>query len=161
MTARAINTATLDEDTVRESLEHIAANLRPADLAEVRATVGDGDPFWPLFESWEKSTASWLIVDETGLPIGVFGVAPHVAMKVGIAWLLGTPDIEAAALSVARQTRRYVREMQDIYPILWANVDARNELSTNWLFWAGFNMIDADPNFGPEERLFLQFLRTA
>lgn len=160
MTARAVNTATLDDDTIRESLEYIAANLRPADLAEVRATVGDVDPFWPLFESMEGSTASWLILDDTGLPIGAFGVAPHAALKVGIAWLLGTPEIEQAALSVGRQTRRYVGEMQDIYPILWANVDARNELSLRWLEWAGFTFMDADPAFGPEERLFLQYIRT-
>jgi hypothetical protein len=158
--ARAIDTATLPEDTVREALEHIAANLRPADLAEVRATVGDEDPFWALFESWEGSAASWLIVDETGLPIGVFGVAPHLIPKVGIAWLLGTPGVEEAAASVARQTRRYVTELQEHFPVLWANVDARNDLSMRWLTWAGFNVTDADPAFGPEGRLFLHFVRT-
>jgi hypothetical protein len=159
--ARAIDTATLDHDTVRESLEYIAANLRPADLAEVRATVGSStDTFWALFESWEGSVVSWLIVDETGLPIGVMGVSPHLAPKVGIAWLLGTPGIEDAALSVGRQTRRYVGEMQQLFPILWANVDARNDLSMRWLTWAGFNVIDADPTFGPESRLFLHFVRT-
>jgi hypothetical protein len=159
VTARAISTTTLDPDTVRESLEHIAANLRQADAAEVAATTRE-DPFWALYESWEGSTAAWLIVNETGLPIGVFGVAPHAALKVGIAWLLGTPEMEAAALTVGRQTRRFVAEMNDLYPILWANVDARNELSIKWLEWAGFTMIDADPAFGPEERLFLHFIRT-
>lgn len=162
MIAKAISTATLDEDVVRESLEHIAANLRPADLDEVRASLGaDFDPFWALFESLEMSTAGWLIVDQTGLPIGIMGVAPHAAMGVGIAWLLGTTGMETAAVSVGRQTGQYVAEMNDLYPILWANVDARNELSIRWLEWAGFNMIDADPNFGPERRLFLQFIRTS
>lgn len=160
MTARAVNLVTLDDDTIRESFEHIAANLRPADLDEVKATIGDEDPFWALVESWDQSTLAFLILDDTGLPIGAFGVAPHAAMKVGIAWLIGTPGIEAAALSVARQTKQFVQELQDIYPVLWANVDARNDLSIRWLEWAGFNMIDADPAFGPEERLFLQFIRT-
>jgi hypothetical protein len=75
--ARAIDTATLPDDTVREALEFISGALRPADLAEVQATIGaDQDPFWALFESWEASAASWLIVDDTGLPIGIFGVSP-------------------------------------------------------------------------------------
>jgi hypothetical protein len=157
--ARAIDTATLPHDTVREALEHIAANLRPADAAEVAATTTD-DPFWALFESWEGSVLSWLIVDETGLPIGIMGVAPHMVPKVGIAWLLGTLGIEQAAASVARQTNRYVSEMHSLFPVLWANVDARNELSMRWLAWSGFTITDADPAFGPEGRLFLHFVRT-
>lgn len=160
MTARAVDTATLTNDTVREALEFIAQGLRPADLDEVRATVGEDDPFWAIFEAWEQSIKSWLILDATGLPIGVFGVAPHAVPKVGIAWLLGTDGIEKSALSVARQTRGYIAEMQAIYPILWANVDARNDLSLNWLHRAGFTLIDADLAFGPEERLFLQLIRT-
>jgi hypothetical protein len=161
LTARAIDTATLPEDTVREAIEHIAANLRPADKAEIEASLGDDvDPFWTLFESWDFSIRSWLIVDETGLPIGIFGVAPFSREKVGVAWLLGTPGMEEAAYSVARQTRRYIREMHEAYPILWANVDARNELSMKWLAWAGFGVVDANPAFGPQKRLFLEFLRT-
>jgi hypothetical protein len=159
--ARAIDTATLPEDTVREALEFISESLRPADLAEVKATVGEVDPFWALFESWDHSTASWLVVDDTGLPMGIFGVAPHAVPKVGIAWLLGTTGLEQDALSVARQTRRYVAELHHHFPALWANVDARNELSMKWLTWAGFSISDANPAFGPEERLFIEFVRTA
>lgn len=160
MIARAIDTATLPEDTVREALEHIALGLRPADLAEVRATIGDEDPFWAIFESWSGSALSWLIVDDTGLPIGIMGVAPHLTPKVGIAWMLGTEGVEKAAISIARQTARYVGEMHKLYPILWANVDARNELSMNWLAWSGFHLTDANAAYGPEKRLFLQFIRT-
>jgi hypothetical protein len=160
MTAVAINTATLDHDTVREALEYISENLRTADMDEIAATTTE-DPFWALFESWEGSTAAWLIVDLTGLPIGIFGVAPHLVPGLGVAWLIGTDGIEEAALSVARQTRRYVDELQSLYPILWANVDARNELSMKWLEWSGFQLSDANPSYGPEGRLFLEYVRTA
>lgn len=159
--ARAIDTATLPDDTIREALEYIAENLRPADLAEMRATGTEEDPFWVLVESWDASVASWLIVDSSGLPIGIFGVAPHLVPNVGIAWLMGTEGMEREALSIARQTRRYVEELQKFFSVLWANVDARNELSMKWLEWADFTISDADPSFGPEERLFIQFIRTA
>lgn len=159
--ARAIDTSTLPEDTIREALEFISGALRPADLAEVQATVGaDQDPFWALFESWGNSAASWLIVDDTGLPIGIFGVAAHLVPKLGIAWLLGTEGIERDAMSVAAQTRQYIGELHKLFPTLWANVDARNELSMNWLTWAGFTVSDANPNYGPEGRLFVEFIRT-
>jgi hypothetical protein len=160
VTARAVDTATLPDDTIREAIEFIAANLRAADLDEVRATVGDVEPFWAIFESWEASVASWLIVDGTGLPIGIFGVAPHVVPKVGLVWLLGTDGLVSAGLTVARQTKHFVAEMGALYPALSAHVDARNTLSTRWLSWAGFNVIDADPAFGPEKRLFYHFVRT-
>jgi hypothetical protein len=52
-------------------------------------------------------------------------------------------------MSVARQTRRYIAEMHKLFPTLWANVDARNELSMNWLTWAGFTIIDANPELWP------------
>lgn len=159
--ARAIDTATLSDDTVREALEYIGENLRPADLAELRAAGNDEEPFWALVESWDASVASWLIVDSSGLPIGIFGVAPHLVSKVGIAWLMGTEGVEREARSVARQTRRYVERLQEFFPVLWARVDARNELSMGWLEWAGFTISDADPSFGPEGRLFIQFIRTA
>src|SRR5690348_18483982 len=99
MRAVAVNTATLDPDTVREALEYIALELRPADRAEIAATTTE-DPFWALFESWQGSTSSWLILDPSGLPLGIFGVAPHVLPHLGIAWLIGTTGIEKAALSV-------------------------------------------------------------
>lgn len=160
--ARAIDVATLNDDTVREALEYIAENLRPADLAEMRASGStEEDPFWVLVESWDASVASWLIVDSSGLPIGIFGVAAHLVSGVGIAWLMGTEGVEREALSIARQTRRYVERLQEFFPVLWANVDARNELSMKWLEWAGFTISDANGSFGPEKRLFLQFIRTA
>lgn len=158
---RAIDTATLDPDTVRESLEFIAQGLRPADRDEIAATVGaDQDPFWALFESWEASARSWLIVDPTGLPLGIFGVAPHAAPGLGVAWLIGTTELERHGTAVARQTRAYVEQMHELFPTLWANVDARNGLSMRWLEWAGFLIADADPAFGPEGRLFIAYTRT-
>jgi hypothetical protein len=159
--ARAVDMATLDDDTIRESLEYIAANLRGADRAELQATNADEpDPFWRLIESWDASVASWLIVDGSGLPIGLFGVAAHTVPNLGVAWMMGTDGLEREALSVARQTRQYVEELHRFFPVLWANVDARNKLSMKWLEWAGFSIHDAHPNFGPERRLFYQFLRT-
>lgn len=160
--ARAVRTDSLDDDTIREALEHIAANLRPADLAEMRALQGPDmeDPFWTLVESWDNSAATWLILDRTDLPIGIFGVAPHYVSGLGIAWLVGTEGIEREALSIARQTSGYIEQMNRYFPILWANVDARNELSMKWLEWSGFHITDANSQAGAEKRLFLEFVRT-
>lgn len=159
--ARAIDTSTLPQETVEEALSFIAEGLRPADLAEVQATLGAHvDVRQSILDSHAVSTRSWLILDRSGLPIGAFGVAPHMVSKLGIAWLLGTEGMEREALSVGRQSRKYIAEMAEDFPLLWANVDARNELSMKWLEWAGFRITDANPLFGPQERLFIEFTRT-
>lgn len=159
--ARAIDTATLPNETVTEAISLIAEGLRAADLDEVQAMFGrDVNVEAAIMDSWRQSLRAWLILDRTGLPIGIFGVAAHLVEKVGIAWLLGTDGIEREGVAVARQTRRYVREMQELFPVLWANVDARNELSMGWLEWSGFRLSDANPFYGPQDRLFIEFIRT-
>jgi hypothetical protein len=157
---RVIDTATIEYDTLRETLEHLAENLRLDDIDELKASLGpDVDPFWALFESWELSTSSYLILDRTGLPIAIFGVAPHPTDRMGIAWMLGTDGIIAEGRDIARKTRQYVQELHRDYPLLFANVDARNAVSMGWLERAGFVIADADPAWGPEERLFIQYVR--
>ncbi len=159
--ARAVDTATLPHPTIIESLRFIAEGLRPADQAELRASLGDAaDPFHALVESYGLSTKSWLILDRTGLPIGIMGVAPHGVPNLGIAWMMGTPGVEDEALSIARQTGGYVEQMHDDFPFLLAVVDVRNELSMRWLEWSGFSITDARPRHGAEDRLFLEYTRT-
>lgn len=117
------------------------------------------DPFWALFESWELSTSSYLILDRTGLPVAIFGVAPHAHDGMGIAWMLGTDGVIREAYSIAKLTRRWVQELHNDYPLLWANVDARNDVSMSWLERAGFFIADSQPFWGPEERLFIQYVK--
>lgn len=145
---------------MEDALEYIAENLREADRQEIEASSGDY-PMGAVFQSWQASTKSWLILDRTGLPIGIMGVAPHPTSEgLGMAWMVGTDGVAEEALSIARQTRRYVEEMHEDYPILWNFIDARNELSLKWLEWSGFIIADAHLNFGPEGRLFYEFIRT-
>ena len=160
--ARAVDTATLPKETVEDAIVHIADNLRDGDLAELRASghLEDNDhPAYAIERSWELSLRSWLILDDTSLPIGIFGVAPTTNPMLGTVWMLGTDRLEAEALSVARQTQQYVQEMHEDFPVLWNYVDARNELSIRWLEWSGFEITDAHLHHGPEDRLFYEFSR--
>jgi hypothetical protein len=154
--AKAVPFRTLPDETVRNALGYIAGALRAADLDEIRASL-PGDPGEALMASAAVSSRAWLMVDRTGLPMGVCGVAPSGHPRVGQPWMVGTDDLEAERIALARQTRGVVAEMHEDYPILTNFVDARNDAAIDWLLWAGFHLIDADPRYGPEERLFLQF----
>lgn len=159
---QVVDTRTLAVDTLLEAADYIADNLREADQAEVRATFGKATDFRAMLrESLAGSTVAWVILDRSGLPVSMFGAAPHLVDGVGIAWMVGTEGMLAEAIHIARHTPEYLAQMLAAYPTLWANVDARNEISMRWLEWAGFKILDANPLYGPEERLFIEFIRTA
>lgn len=106
------------------------------------------------------STRAWLGLDRTGLPVALLGVAGSGVPTVGMPWMVGTADLEDEWVTLARLTPKIVGEMHDLYPVLTNHVDLRNDLAQDWLLWAGFDFIDADLRYGPEERPFLQFSRT-
>ena len=141
-----------------ETLSVIAGGLRPEDRAEALAATG-GDPEATLVRSFDLSTHAWFIYDRDGVPIGIMGAAPGPKAGVGIVWMMGTTGLDREWVGVARQTRRYLDEMHGAYHLLWNYIDARNELSLNWLLWSGFHMIDADTTYGVEGRLFYEFAR--
>ena len=129
-----------------------------ADRAEIMATVV-GDPQELLMRSAWASTLGWIMLDRTDEPVGVFGVAPQGTPRVGAPWLIGSSGIEREAVALARQTGAHVEQMLQAYPVLTNHIDARNDLALDWLLWAGFDLIDAKANYGPEQRLFLQFMK--
>lgn len=159
MRARAVPLDTLPADTIAEAVDYVTENLRDADLAETRASV-PGDPVEALRASVRVSSKAWLMVDRTGLPIGLCGVAAAPVAGVGVPWMVGTPGLERERLALARQTAEIVAQMQEGFTVLTNFVDARNDAALDWLLWSGFHLIDADPAFGPEERLFLQFSKS-
>lgn len=159
MTAKAVLLSKLDATVAAEALAYIFDNLRETDLAEIKASTRLR-PDRVFAEGIALSRHTWIIQDRTGLPIGVFGVAPSAFPDMGIAWLVGTDGMEREATAIARQTRRYVAAMQQDFSVLTNWIDARNERSLQWLLRAGFHIIDADPAYGPERRLFYQFART-
>ncbi|WP_139375709.1 hypothetical protein [Sphingopyxis flava] len=158
MSARAVPFSALPDDTLAEAIRYVGENLREADVAEIRATMV-GDPAEILQASAMGSTLGWVMVNATGLPVALFGVAPHGIPGVGVPWMVATPEALKERLSWARQTRRHVDEMLEVFPTLTNHIDARNDASLDWLLWAGFDLIDAKSNHGPEGRLFLQFMK--
>ena len=156
MSVRAINALQMPPQDAQERLSTIAAGLRPDDRNEVLASSG-GDLKGILRQSLALSSSAWFIEDREGTTIAVFGVAPGAAPGVGVVWMLGTEGVEREWVGVARQTQRYLDEMHQHYHLLWNYIDARNELSQKWLLWSGFHLIDADPAYGVEGRLFYEF----
>lgn len=136
-------------------IEELAANIRPADLAECIAS-GYDDPLIALRHSCAWSTKSW-----TGTADGrvgcVMGVGPVSLLGgIGSPWLLGTAEIEKNAGAFIRRTMPYIQLMLKAYPHLVNHVDARNTRSVRWLKRVGFTMHAPVP-YGPYQMPFHPF----
>lgn len=140
-------------------MEVLAENLRPSDLDEIAAT-SDLDPLLSLTTSVMLSDMAWVITSND-IPVAVFGCAPSGPAGSGLVWMMGTPlmDERRTAISIARSTVPYLRQMHQRYACLWNHIDARNTKSMNWLRWSGFRLLEAVPEYGREGRLFFIFAR--
>lgn len=157
--AKAVPLRELPDETINDALDYLVENLREADLDEIRATTVMA-PREAVQWTVGSSSVAWLILDSTGLPIGIMGAAPGLLPGVGVPWLVGTDGLEKEPLSILRQTKGHVDEIHELFPVLTNFVDARNDTSLDWLLWAGFRLLDANTHHGPEGRLFLQFYKS-
>lgn len=134
----------------------IAKGMRQADRDEVSAHSGS-TPYDAVTRGVSFSKIRCTIVRTWGhKPVGVFGVTED-----GTIWCLGTDDLTRKPLvyQFMRECRRYVDLLQDHYPILHNVIDARNTVHITWLRHMGFTFIRRIPQFGVENREFMEFVR--
>ena len=138
-------------------VEVIAEKMRLRDVAEIEASSGLS-PEDSLGASLMSSDAAWTAVDSKGKPFAMFGVTPWAIMPdTGAPWLLATDDWNKHTRYVLANTKPYVHQMQQLFPVLINYVDVRNVDSLRWLMWAGFKFTACEPHFGIERRPFLRF----
>lgn len=156
------NLADVSAEQTHAWLEVIAADLRPSDRDEVRATnplptIGDPDAVLVLMMSVMQSEDAWVITNNDE-PFCVFGAAPD-GLGHGIVWMMATTGLDdpRAKLAFIRATKPAVDIWLTIWPRVWNHIDARNAASLQWLLWAGFEIEDVDLTHGRERRPFYLF----
>lgn len=132
----------------------IAPLLRRSDHLEVLRS-GQGDVAGALRRSVEQSAHGMVgfFYDNNG-PVALFGVAPR--LDVGIPWLVGTPALERHQKAFLRETRFWVQQWQQHYPLLINHVDASYHQAIRWLSWLGFQIESPQPT-GLNGALFCRF----
>lgn len=132
----------------------VAANMRPADVAEVWA-LARHSPLEAVERSLEipGEAYAFLADDE---PLAVFGCAETAVLETGSPWLLGAVGVERHAKQFLSLGRSYVAHWQSEYADLYNIVDARNERSIDWLGRLGFTF--GEPILiGPDGSPFIPF----
>lgn len=138
----------------------IAANPRPADLAELHA-CSRAKPHDAMTRGME-ATANPFTGLYDGVPVCMFGAAPFSIMGgIGTAWMIGSAALDRFGVQkdLLRLSVPVVEYMQAQFPTLLYNfVDQRNRSAIRWLRWLGFEFNDPIP-YGVDGLPFLPFYR--
>ena len=68
-------------------------------------------------------------------------------------------DDERDKRTFLRRSKVELDKIIQEYPVLFNVVDARNKIHVRWLQWMGFTFIKKHSEYGPEGRLFYEFVR--
>ena len=138
----------------------VAEGMRKEDVEECKAQSG-ACAKGTLLYCYMMSNPCMTMVSRHGYPMGMWGVIPETKIS-GRIWMLGCQSM----LEDSSDKRTFLREskieldrLHKQYPVLFNVVDARNEIHVRWIQWMGFTFIQKHPNWGPEGRLFYEFVR--
>lgn len=138
-----------------DHVARVAARMRPADVAEVRASSGSS-PHDALMRSLSASRVAWTAILD-GQPEVMFGVGDiNILARTGSPWLLGTDAVEREWRMFLRQSRDWRQQLLSDYDVLRNFVDDRNVVSKRWLQWLGFTLMDPMP-VGVNGEMFRMF----
>lgn len=123
--------------------EHLGANMRASDVAEVRAC--GRSPMQAAQRSVAHSVLCWSAFIDNELA-AILGCGPvSLVSGIGSPWMLGTPVLDAHARVLVRTTPGYIAKMLQAFPHLVNHVHAENVTSVRWLRRLGFTVHAAQP----------------
>ena len=130
--------------------------MRDADREEIIASHGP-DVQHTLDRSVAISTHCLTVLNDGGGLACIMGVAPiSMVSGHGAPWMLGTTALDALPRTLARVSRRYFREVAQVYPVLENYVDVRNTASVRLLEWLGCSFGEPQP-YGVMGLPFMRF----
>lgn len=141
----------------QELINQMKGRLRQADRQEIRASHNI-NPDRALELSFQSSERAYVGLLE-GLPMIAFGVVrPSLLSRIGVIWMLSTPEIEAnlSRFSLGKRCIRYVADLLRDFDEIGNYIDIRNKISLKWLQWIGFTIEPPEP-YGIYNMLFSKF----
>ena len=135
-----------------EHVEALRGRIRRGDYLECSA-FNPLDPEELVARSLALSDHawSWIVGGRVGAMFGV--QADPARPKVGLVWMVSTPEVEKRPLFVAKQSVLFVNMMLKAFEQIEAVVDYRYAASLRWLGWLGFELGWPEP-MGVDGELF-------
>ena len=129
-------------------------NIRPEDLREVRG-MGSSPlhvPFGVLIS--EHAT---FFHDTDGSPAGLAGVV-RLSPSEGQIWMLCTPLITTKPHTFVRGAKKWLKEVEKDYELLWNLADTRNDVHHKLLKHLGFRALRKVPT-GPQQIPYFEIVK--
>lgn len=123
----------------------VLKNLRSEDKAEVE---GMGLPLLHVPFGVLVSEHATYFQSRDGEPAGICGVV-RLSPTEGQIWMLCTPLIHKEPHTLVRNARRWLKEVERDYQVLWNLADARNHVHHKLLKHLGFKALRT-VNVGPQ-----------
>ena len=139
-----------------EDVPSLAANLREADIAEIRASSGS-KPEDALRVGVRRGVAKVACLPD-GTPAAIFGVVP-MPHQSGAIWMVATNQFKSVQRQFLRECQGELEKIGADYRLLFNFTDARNHVHHRWIKWMGFTIIRRHETFGHEGRSFLEFCK--
>lgn len=144
-------------DTKIDDVIELAQNLRKEDREEILASSGK-EPFEALLAGYLYCHYCKSIMEGDSC-IGMFGVG-HIDNGVGKVWfLMSNKLLQKYKIKFIRESKKWLAEMHQSYPLLFNYVHEKNEVHVRWLKWMGFTFINRHKAFGAGREPFLQFIK--
>ena len=157
------STANLTEAYQRSStvadVRYLAEHMRTRDVAEVKAQAGC-TPEQMLLHCFFMSRPCMTMISRHGHVMGMWGVIPEA--NGGRVWMLGTEgmvDDKRDRRTFLRKSKEQLQQLFSDYSVLFNVVDARNTVHIRWIKHMGFTFVAEHAEWGPEKRLFYEFVR--
>lgn len=139
-----------------EDVPVLAANLREADVAEIKASSGR-DPEEAIQIGVLTGANVICLHDDT--PVAIYGVSPSHVPSLGLIWMVATTDFSLLTRQFLRECRQGMTDLCRDYRLVMNFTDARNHVHHRWLKWMGFTFIKRHEEFGAGKRPFFEFVR--
>jgi hypothetical protein len=121
--------------TKRDAL-YISQRLRPADIAEARASGIDGEAQLRAFDPDRYLLPTVFKAD--GEPYIIAAAVPPDPYGFSVAWAVGTPLVDKYPRAFCRLMDKQVEDWLAIVPCIGNAVHDDNHVHISWLKWAGF-----------------------
>lgn len=143
-------------------LDYIAANLRPADARELKATYGTTDYRNRLSVSAAHSEQLF-ICEADGNPLAVFGMR-HTALDAAAVWCCATRAMSGFRRSFVKESRavidRWFQESPDLRTLMNSTY-VGNTMHHRWLKSVGAEIFPSEPRGAKGEHFHLFTIRRA
>lgn len=121
--------------TIASDVRDVAVRLRHADVNECYAIAGMPGEL-ALFLSVESSEETYTMVNPSGTPVGICGIAEGHTPHDKRVWMLATDDLLRHSTLFLRESKKWIDALTGKYT-LWNTVDERNTVHMKWLKWLG------------------------